>query len=81
MSYMSNLSQIRPSYSFMGLSREEQKQDYYVDFNNGPSPMQVLGNEMAFKDKAPEKQIYYESQRQSHINGIEGNLNNLNEAK
>jgi len=33
------------------MKREEYKQTKYTDELDGPSPMQVLGNEKAFKDK------------------------------
>ena len=40
MSFMaSNNSQIRPSVSFIGLTREEYKQNKYIDLQNGPSPL------------------------------------------
>jgi len=33
------------------MKREEYKQIKYTDELDGPSPMQVLGNEKAFKDR------------------------------
>lgn len=52
MSYLSaNSNSIRPSISFISMNRGEYKQTKYTDENNGPSPMQLLGNEKAFKDK------------------------------
>ena len=42
---------IKPSVSFISMSRDEYKQIKYYDENDGPSPLQILGNEKAFKDK------------------------------
>jgi hypothetical protein len=81
MSYLSSSSQIRPSYSFMGLTREEQKQDKYVDMNSGPSPMQIVGNERAFKDKFGDRKVYYESEREKHLINMQNSVEELKEAK
>lgn len=47
----SNANTIRPSVSFVSMNRQEYKQTKYTDEHDGPSPMQILGNEKAFKDK------------------------------
>ena len=46
----SNANEIRPSVSFVSMNRDEYKQTKYTDEQDGPSPMQILGNEKAFKD-------------------------------
>lgn len=52
MSYLSNnTSSIRPSISFISMNRDEYKMTEYPDLMDGPSPMQILGNERVLKDK------------------------------
>lgn len=67
LSYLSSNSQIRPSVSFIGPTRDEIKERKYVDLNNGPSPMQLMGNQLAFKDLNPDKKMYYEKDRDNHL--------------
>jgi hypothetical protein len=47
MSYMMSgtTNSIKPSVSFISMSRDEYKQIKYYDENDGPSPLQILGNE------------------------------------
>ena len=78
MSYMNSQSQsIRPSVSFMSMKRDEYKQIKYNDEQDGPSPLQILGNEKAFKDKNIGDKTYYEKDRESHLNSIQPNVNKL----
>ena len=53
MSYLMSgtTNSIKPSVSFISMSRDEYKQIKYYDENDGPSPLQILGNEKAFKDR------------------------------
>ena len=44
---------IKPSVSFVAMGRKDYKQNIYTEANDGPSSLQVLGNEKAFKDKDP----------------------------
>lgn len=82
MSYMNSQSQsIRPSVSFMSMKRDEYKQTKYNDEQDGPSPLQILGNEKAFKDKNIGFKTYYEKDRESHLDSIQPNVNKLQEAK
>ena len=59
----SNANTIRPSVSFVSMNRQEYKQTKYTDELDGPSPMQILGNEKAFKDKNIGKQTLFEKER------------------
>jgi len=43
--------------------------------------MQILGNEKAFKDKNPDKFIYYEAEREKHLSNLPKNIEYLNNAK
>ena len=63
------------------MKRDEYKQTKYNDEQDGPSPLQILGNEKAFKDKNIGQKTYYEKDRESHLNSIKPNVNKLQEAK
>jgi hypothetical protein len=58
---------IKPSVSFISMSRKEYKQNIYTDEVDGPSPMQILGNEKAFKDKHADVPTVYEKERDQHM--------------
>jgi hypothetical protein len=82
MSYLaSSTSQIRPSVSFIGLTREETAKQNHLEKNDGPSPMQILGNEQAFKDKNANQFTYYEKERFNHVDGLPENVKHLKEAR
>ena len=72
MNYMGSghSSQIRPSVSFLSMSRKEYKQNKYTDELDGPSPMQILGNEKALKDKNPNDKTLFEKQREDHLSEL-----------
>lgn len=57
---------IKPSVSFISMSRKEYKQNIYTDELDGPSPMQILGNEKAFKDKHLDVPTVFEKERDLH---------------
>ena len=61
------------------MPRSEYKQNIYVDENNGPSPMQLTTE--PFKDTNTEGKIYYENDRERHLNSKPGSMNKLQEAK
>jgi len=63
------------------MKREEYKQNIYTDEMDGPSPMQVLGNEKAFKDKYQDKKTCFENDRESHLGAIRDKINILDNAK
>ena len=52
------------------MKREEYKQTKYTDEFDGPSPMQILGNEKAFKDKNLETKTIFEQNREQHLSSI-----------
>lgn len=52
------------------MGRKDYKQIKYTDEFDGPSPMQTLGNEKAFKDKFPDKKTVFEQQREDHLNTL-----------
>jgi len=59
------------------MNRSEYKQTKYTDENNGPSPMQILGHEKAFKDVNPANMTYYEKDRNDHLRTIKDNTSML----
>ena len=60
-------SQIKPSVSFLAMARKDYKQHKYTDEFDGPSPMQTLGNEKAFKDKFTDRKTVFEKEREDHL--------------
>jgi hypothetical protein len=66
----SGANTIRPSVSFVSMKRDEYKQTKYTDEFDGPSPMQILGNEKAFKDKNQEVKTCFEQDRELHLSSI-----------
>ena len=74
-------SQIRPSVSFLSMGRKDYKQTKYNDEIDGPSPMQILGNERAFKDKFQDKKTVFEVERDKHLEELPQKIQLLNEAK
>lgn len=61
------------------MPRSEYKQHIYVDEDNGPSPLQL--NSDALKDKNHGSKIYYENERENHLNNKEQSISKLNSAK
>ena len=59
-------SQIKPSVSFLSMSRNDYKQTKYCDEQDGPSALQMLGNEKSAKDKKPDAPLCFESERNQH---------------
>lgn len=82
MSYLSNnTNSIRPSISFISMNRDEYKMTEYPDLMDGPSPMQILGNEKALKDKFKENPTMFEKERDDHNSVQSRNISKLNTAK
>ena len=63
-------STIKPSYSFMTMGRNDYKQDKYVDLQDGPSAMQILGNEKTLRDRSEGNKTFYEAERENHLDKI-----------
>ena len=59
------------------MKRDEYKQHKYTDEQDGPSPMQILGHEKAFKDLNLKSPTYYEKERQDHLDSISSNTQML----
>lgn len=72
---------IKPSVSFISMGRKDYKQIKYTDELDGPSPLQILGNEKAFKDRSPDVPTIYEKERDAHLATIKDNVDSLSEAK
>ena len=68
MSYLLNGagSAIKPSVSFVSMGRADYKQHIYTDIQDGPSPLQLLGNEPSAKDKAGGADNHFEVERKAH---------------
>jgi len=49
---------VKPSVSFMTLSREQIKLNHFVDLDNGPSPMQARNNVKTLRETRKESLIY-----------------------
>ena len=67
-------NQIKPSVSFLSLGRKDYKQIKYTDEFDGPSPMQTVGNELAFKDKFPERKTIFEKEREDHLSQLQNKI-------
>ena len=52
------------------MKREEYKQTKYTDEQDGPSPMQILGSELGFKERNPDQKTCFELERDIHNNEI-----------
>ena len=63
------------------MSRKEYKQTKYTDELDGPSPMQILGNEKALKDKNPNEHTVFEKEREDHLSQLKSKIGVLNDAK
>ena len=72
---------IKPSVSFISMGRKDYKQIKYTDELDGPSPLQILGNEKAFKDRSPDVPTIYEKERDAHMSTIKDNVDSLSQAK
>lgn len=72
---------IKPSVSFISMGRKDYKQIKYTDELDGPSPLQILGNEKAFKDRSPDVPTIYEKERDAHLATIKDNFDSLSQAK
>ena len=79
-SYMMNYlfsgtsSTIKPSVSFMSMGRNDYKEIKYTDEQDGPSPMQILGNEKIYTIQQDDKEhrILFEKERDKHLHQIPG---------
>mmetsp|Transcript_33390 Transcript_33390/g.51225 ORF Transcript_33390/g.51225 Transcript_33390/m.51225 type:complete len:142 (+) Transcript_33390:169-594(+) len=72
---------IKPSVSFISMGRKEYKQTKYTDELDGPSPMQILGNEKAFKDRHPNSRTVFEKEREDHLSETMHKTQVLREAR
>lgn len=72
MSYLMNgtSNSIKPSVAFVSMSRKEYKQNHYTDEQDGPSALQMLGNEKAQKDIHPGNDNLFECERKDHIDTL-----------
>jgi hypothetical protein len=59
------------------MGRKDYKQTKYTDELDGPSPMQILGNEKAFKDRCPEVPTVFEKERNDHLATIKDNVDSI----
>lgn len=83
MSYLLNGagSAIKPSVSFVSMSRRDYKQHIYTDEYDGPSSLQIIGNEQSQKDKAGGADNLYEVERNVHSNEIPVKTHVLDDVK
>mmetsp|Transcript_17477 Transcript_17477/g.29416 ORF Transcript_17477/g.29416 Transcript_17477/m.29416 type:complete len:146 (-) Transcript_17477:793-1230(-) len=72
---------IKPSVSFISMGRKDYKQLKYTEENKGPSPLQLLGNEKAFKDKFSDRMTLYEQERDHHLKSVVDKTKLLQDAR
>ena len=72
-SYTKNSQHIKPTTSFMNLSREQCKINHFVDLQDGPSSLQKRQGVPTLKEKSSNPLIY-ESERKSHIEASGKNM-------
>lgn len=63
------------------MNRTEYKQHHYTDELDGPSPLQIVGNEKAFKDLNVDQPTVFEKERSFHEGDIENQVKTLSVAK
>jgi hypothetical protein len=61
-SYVKNSQAIKPSVSFMNLSREQSVIRHFVDLQDGPSSLQKRDGILTLKEKSTAP-LFYESER------------------
>ena len=74
--FAKNSSAIKPSVSFMNLSREQMKIKHYVDLQDGPSSLQKRDGIPTIQEKS-KTPLLYESERKDHMDRTESNRMNL----
>jgi len=65
-SFAKNSASIKPSVSFMNLSREQTKINHFVDLQDGPSSLQKREGIATLREKSTTP-LLYESERQKHL--------------
>ena len=63
------------------MGRKDYKQIKYTDEIDGPSPMQILGNEKSFKDKHNDVPTLYEKERDQHMSKAQEKYETMTQAK
>lgn len=83
MSYLLNGagSAIKPSVSFVSMARKDYKQHHYTDEQDGPSSLQIIGNEHSRKDERGGADNWYEIERSTHCNEIPAKTACLDDVK
>ena len=62
-SYVKNSQAIKPSVSFMNLSRDQTKVKHFVDLQDGPSSLQKRDGVPTMKERASGAPSLYENER------------------
>jgi hypothetical protein len=65
----------------MNLGRDAKKHTKYPDESKGPSPLQIVGNEKAFKDRYPQEKHIFEQEREEHLKVAAEKMKLLQEAR
>ena len=64
----------------MTMGRSEYKQHKYTDEQDGPSAMQLLGNEKTLRDRSEGGKTVFETEREEHLKTVDANIGHLREA-
>ena len=65
-SYTKNSQHIKPTTSFMNLSREQTKLKHFVDLQDGPSSLQKREGVPTMKERS-QGPLVFEAERENHI--------------
>ena len=79
-SFVKNSQAIKPSVSFMNLSREQSKMKHFVDLQDGPSSLQKRLGVPTMQEKTKEP-ILYERERNHHLEKMKNNSMTLRNIK
>ena len=79
-SYAKNSQAIKPSVSFMNLSRENTKLKHFVDLQDGPSSLQKRDGVPTLKEKCVTPLIY-ENERSNHLKSTSSHMGTLKQIR
>ena len=79
-SYTRDSNAVKPSVSFMNLSRDQAKLKHFVDLQDGPSSLQKRDQVATLKEKS-QAPLFYEDERKSHLSNAEKSIQTLKELR
>ena len=75
--YAKNSAAIKPSVSFMNLSRDKTVINHFVDLADGPSTLQKRDGIPTLKERNGSSPLVYESERKLHLETSAANIKKL----